>query len=400
MTVEDAIRPRGLSNPHNFQEKHLLRDPGNHPADHFRKRMSPMRFAMRQYLTRFTDNQSTLLYKWQSKYRTKYRDFFFAYTSCLGSHTFYVICLPIPAWIGHFELVRDMVYILGYSIYFSGYLKDYWCLPRPRAPPLNRITLSEYTTMEYGAPSSHSANASGVTMLLIWRIWQAETFSWMTKLMCLVLVLAYYLTLVLGRIYCGMHGLLDLISGALVGIACFALRILYIAWFGDFKSADHLWYPVVSIAWGLFLLFSHVKPVDECPCFEDSVAFIGVVSGIECSDWLLQWLNIPTGSGMGLDNGFRFFVYRLFVGIPCVVIWKYVISKPLVYNFLIKGLKLKDDRMEKAHKHDKVKEAVECPLYIGEAKIDIIGRFIIYAGVPFTVVVICPIVFNALNIMS
>lgn len=396
------MRPRGLSEPQDTLQKYVLKDPGNHPPEHFKSKMTPMRFAMRQYLLRFTDTQSTGLYHWQSAHRTKLRDFFFAYTSVLGSHTFYVLCLPIPAFIGHFGMVRDMVYLLGYSIYISGYLKDYWCLPRPKSPPLHRITFSAYTTMEYGAPSSHSANATAVTLLLLWRIWEISQTSLLLKLVLTLAALGYYLTLVVGRIYCGMHGLLDVVSGSLVGVFCFIMKFVLGHFLSAFEYGTYMWLPPLSISFGLAILFLHVRPVDECPCFQDSVAFVGVISGIECSEWFLENLGIRAGSGMGLEKGLRFFFYRLVVGVPVIAIWKYVISKPLVYNVLTRVIRMKDDRQEKLLLREKVKETskTQCPLYIGEAKIDIVGRFIIYAGVPFTVVAVCPLVFSALNIMS
>lgn len=197
-----------------------------------------------------------------------------------------------------------------------------------------------------------------------------------------------------------MHGLLDIISGAIVGVLCFLGRIIIRHFLRNFKLGDYPLFPIISLSWGLLLLFKHVRPVDECPCFQDSVAFIGVVSGIECSYWLLQILNITPGGGMGIENGFRYFLYRLSVGVPCVALWKYCISKPLVYGTMLKVLRLKDDRPEKAAEHAQKNEKVECPLYIGEPKIDIVGRFFIYAGVPFVVTVVCPGVFTLLNIMS
>lgn len=400
MTVEETLRPRGFSNPKDFQEKHILRHPGNHPKERYLKRMSPMRYRMREFLIQFTDNQSLSLYEWQSRHRTKFRDFFFAYTSLLGSHTFYVLCLPIPAFLGAFDLVRDMVYILGYSIYVSGFFKDFWCLPRPQSPPLHRITLSAYTALEYGAPSSHSANATGVTILLLWKTWSSSNFTLPVKLGCSFLSLFYYFTLVVGRIYCGMHGLLDIISGAIIGIVCFAVQILVKSLFGSYNVMDQPLLPILSVAWGLFILLNHVRPIDECPCFEDSVAFIGVVSGVECADWFLHQLGKIPGADMGLQRGFRFFIYRLCVGVPCIVLWKYVLSKPLVYTFLTRVLRLKDDRPEKTLEHAKKNEDIECPLYIGEAKIDIFGRFLIYAGIPITVVIVCPALFEPLGIMS
>ncbi|QLL33777.1 hypothetical protein HG536_0F01020 [Torulaspora globosa] len=400
MTVEESLRPRGLSNPRDFQDANFLKHPGNHPVERYQTGMSRVRYAMRSYLTRFTDNQSSKLYEWQANHRTTYRDIFFAYTSLLASHTFYVLCLPIPAFIGQVDLVRDMVYVLGYSIYLSGFLKDYWCLPRPRSPPLHRITLSAYTALEYGAPSSHSANATGVTFLLLWNTWRSATLGWFGKSFCSILALCYYLTLVAGRIYCGMHGLLDIISGAAIGVVCFAARIAIKNLLKDFKLGDHLWFPFFSISWGLLLLFKHVRPIEECPCFQDSVAFIGVVSGFECSEWLLEVLKITSDGGMGIQKGFQYFIYRLVVGVACVALWKYCVSQTLVYCTLLEVLRLPDDRPEKTAAHAAANEEDECPLYIGEPKIDIIGRFFIYAGIPFVVLVICPPLFSFLNITS
>ncbi|AQZ11716.1 LCB3 (YJL134W) and YSR3 (YKR053C) [Zygosaccharomyces parabailii] len=385
--------------PNDFQRKHPLKDPGNHGPDHFKGKMSKLRFSTRQALKRFTDTQSDYLSKWQLKHKTKWRSIYFAGTAVLGSHTFYVLCLPTPAWAGSFEGIADLVYILAYSIYLSGYLKDYWCLPRPRSPPLHRITLSEYTTMEYGAPSSHTANATGASLYLLWTIAELN-ISVSQKLALSFLVVIYYLTLVVGRIYCGMHGLLDIISGALVGIVCILGRVGMNHLLADFQCGDYWWFPILSTFWGLLILFKHIKPVDECPCFADSVAFVGVVGGIEWSKWILQRLGIEYGHGMRVTGAPHLLVGRLLVGGLIVVIWKYVIGKPLVYSFLIHVLRLKDDRPEKIEERRKYANAKECPPYIGEAKIDIVGRYAIYAGIPPVVLLACPPIFKVLNLLN
>ena len=242
-------------------------------------------------------------------------------------------------------------------------------------------------------------SATGVSMLFFWRILQSKDLPSMMKLGLLGIVSIYYLTLVVGRVYCGMHGMLDLISGSAVGAICFLSRILIGHIFRNFQSAEYLWFPIISIAWGLFILFYHIRPVDECPCFEDSVAFIGVVSGFECSDWILQKLNSDLMHCTKYSIMGSFIFLRPFLGVACVTLWKSVVSKPLVYNFLTQILHLHDDRKEKQLQHDKVKDHIECPLYIGEAKLDIVGRFFIYAGIPFTVILICPIIFSLFHVM-
>lgn len=382
--------------------KSLLLDPGNHEDEHFKSKMSPMRFAIRKYLTQFTDEQSIYLSRWQNNYSTKFRDLYFLYTALLGSHTFYVLFLPMPVWFGYFETTRDLVYILGYSIYLSGFLKDYWCLPRPQSPPVERVSLSPYTTEEYGAPSSHSANATAVSLYILVHLYQSNSsLSMLAKCGFASLIVFYYATLVLGRLYCGMHGLLDVVTGSLCGIFTYAVRMSLRNYFIDFESGALWWFPIISFSWGLFILFKHVRPIDECPCLGDSVAFIGVASGYECGDWFLQHVAPLMKCGNMTTDGYKVFL-RPFVAVPMVLVWKSVISKPLVYNTLIKVIHLKDDRAEISALRTKSKkfkeENNECVAHIGEANIDIVARYIIYMGIPITVTVACPFAFTLIGL--
>lgn len=395
-------RSRSLSQPHALQEPDLLLDPGNHSQSHFAPPfMSPVRFWLRELLVPFTATQSAPLARWQSYFRTPMRDAYFAYTALLGSHTFYVLCLPMPVWFGGFEHTRDLVYLLGYSIYLSGFLKDYLCLPRPRAPPLKRITLSAYTAKEYGAPSSHTANATAVALFLLWSVAQNSNYlSAPTKIMLVMLITMYYFTLVLGRLYCGMHGFLDLFSGTLIGIVCFLGRIVAKSWFKDFNCGSHWWYPIISITWGLGILLNHVRPIDECPCFADSVAFIGVVTGIEVCDWIIKFIGTwPLVYAFQFSSEYALgTLANLIIGVIIVIIWKYGISKPLVYSFL--KLVMNDDRDTKREIWESYSSNLnECSPYIGEPLIDIFGRFIIYAGIPLSVMIISPIASSMLNIL-
>lgn len=377
--------------------ENVLLDPGNHDPEHFKSKMSPTRFKLRQYMTRFTDHQSEYLAHWQKIHSTPFRDYFFPYTALMGSHTFYVVFLPMPVWFGYFELTRDLVYILGYSIFLSGFLKDFWCLPRPRAPPVKRSTLSDYTTKEYGAPSSHSANAMGASMYFIYCTWACSTFSLSAKIFFTLLAFTYYMTLILGRIYCGMHGILDIVSGSICGAICFGSRLGLSILFKDFKSGEYLWFPLVSLFIGLTLLYTHVRPVDECPCFVDSVAFIGVASGYEIGDWIIQRTGMQLDCTKYSEIGKIVFL-RPFVAVPIILIWKELLSKKVVYTFLIKILRLKDDRATVLQRRKEMTNKVECTPYIGEPKIEIVGRYLIYTGIPMLTIIAGPLAFRLFGI--
>lgn len=371
----------------------LLLDPGNHGPDHFKLKMSPLRFRLRQILEKYIFSQSIYLSRWQKKYRTPFRDLIFLYSSTLGSHTFYVLCLPLPVWLGYYNNTKDLVYVIGLSIYTSGYFKDYFCLPRPHAPPLKRITLSKSTTKEYGAPSSHTANATGVSLYLLWTLYHNTTLSHITRIVFAILVISYCLILTVGRIYCGMHGLLDILSGAIIGAFCMVGRILFKDYFfANYNLGDNWWTPIFSLTLYLWLLLYHVRPIDECPCFDDSVAFIGVLFGLEVSDWFIQYFGLELVYSF-TKSSLKILLVRLMIGVSCLVIWKYVLSKKIVYVLVGKVIGIQKDmeRREVLVQQHLKSGRMECLPFCGVSKFDIITRFIIYAGIPFTVMLFTPI---------
>lgn len=375
MAIEDTSSGKETNNNLGFQSM----DAGTQPPEYFKKRMSPLRFKIREMLVPYTDHQSEQLYALQKKYRTPFRDIYFKYSSLMGAHTFYVMFVPIPSWLGNHEMVCDLVYILGYSIYLSGFLKDYLCLPRPQAPPLERITLSSYTKMEYGAPSSHTATATSTSLYYIWKVWHVQSLSLTMKFFLASLIVFYYVTLVFGRVYCGMHGFLDLVTGAIVGVVCVVGKLVAPIILKKFYTEDYALYPLFSISFALFLLFWHVKPIDKCPCFEDSVAFIGVVSGIEWGDWINKRYQINrTYISGNVSNSPLEICMKLIVGVTLISLWMYVISKPLITKIMSRFVDI-----SKIVKND---------------GIDIIRRFFRYAGIALTVVCICPFAFTKLHI--
>lgn len=208
-------------------------------------------------------------------------------------------------------------------------------LAQAKITPLHRITMSSYTTQEYGFPSSHSANATAVTLVLWKHFQESQSFSSATQYVLYFVLALYCISLVFGRVYCGMHGFIDCITGSLIGYVLFCFRY-YLGSAFDFIVLTKLGWatPVlVSIAYILLIHF-HSEPVDDCPCFDDSVAFIGVLIGIDICDW---WLLKTTGSyaipydfeTLGVGKSFL----RVVIGVVLVAVWK-SISKPIIFTIL------------------------------------------------------------------
>lgn len=326
-----------------IQEDHS-NDAGNRSNDHYKSKLSPLRYKLRSALIPIIRSENHYLHKMQSKLRHPWLDFYFAWTANLASHTFYVLMLPTPIWFGAGELSRDLVYVLGLGIYFTGFLKDFFCLPRPRSPPIHRITMSSYTTQEYGFPSSHLANATAVTLVLAARLMGMDVSN-LTKIALMIWLVIYYVSLIFGRLYCGMHGFLDIIVGSSVGVAMFLFRYIWGKKFDMLLFDNNLGFvPSAALIIALFLGLIHVhsEPVEDCPCFDDSVAFIGVLIGLDLSHLVafrtkyFLAINshtdpfvIPYDANQGMVKN----ITRLMLGIGLVVIWK-AISKPVIFTIL------------------------------------------------------------------
>lgn len=95
----------------------------------------------------------------------------------------------------------------------------------------------------------------------------------------------YTFSIVYGRLYTGMHSFTDCAVGVLLGTAIWAIQFF----FGPFINAwvvQSGWIvPATIIPLCMLLVHRHPQPVDDCPCFEDAIAFISVAMG----DYLTRW---------------------------------------------------------------------------------------------------------------
>lgn len=319
-------------------------DAGNQADDHYKQRLSPFRYKLRSYLLPFVRHETDVLYKLQSKLRNPVFDFYFAWTANLASHTFYILMLPPSVWFGASKMARDLVHVLGWGIYLTGFLKDYFCLPRPRSPPLHRITMSSYTTQEYGFPSSHSANATAVTLVVMSNIIMNQgAYDTKTYYSLIAGLAIYYFSLIFGRLYTGMHGFLDIFTGSAVGLAVFLFRF-YLGEKWDTLMFSHGYTFGIALILGLYLFMIHIypEPIDDCPCFDDSVAFVGVLIGLDLSHLIgyqtRLFFNLNDFGDYYLvpfvNNGGTFKILaRFFLGVGLVITWK-SISKPVIFTIL------------------------------------------------------------------
>lgn len=233
-------------------------------------------------------------------------------------------------WCGYTSLGRGMVHILASGVFFTGFVKDLLSLPRPLSPPLHRITMSGSAALEYGFPSTHSANAVSVAVYALFTLNDpSNTLSATTKLVLEILAYSYAFSIVLGRLYCGMHGFLDVIVGSLMGAGISIIECVYGARIDAFLHSSSWVAPIVVALAIIVLVRIHPEPADDCPCFDDSVAFAGVMTGCELGDFHFSrtdfsWSDpVPATVPFSLEHmGWGIVISRVLVGVIVIFAWR------------------------------------------------------------------------------
>ncbi|KAF2764980.1 hypothetical protein EJ03DRAFT_320266 [Teratosphaeria nubilosa] len=332
---------------HQRYQAHLSRTPspnkdpdaGLRGLGHYERRLPRWRFKLRQALIPVVRWETPYLAHLQSLWRSPPLDTYFAFTANLGTHTFFMTALPVCFWCGYPEMGIALVHMLAMGVYFSGFAKDLVCLPRPLSPPLQRITMSGSAALEYGFPSTHTTNAVSVALYCLYQLHMSR--SEYSDLSYTVLIIGYYcyaISITLGRMYCGMHGFFDVIFGGVLGALIAWIRIAFGPAFDQWILASGLTRPALAVAALAAAVRVHPEPADNCPCYDDSVAFIGVVMGAEIGTWhLAKTMSMSKSTYVSLQDMYPFdnndllrSAARIAGGILVVFVWRAVMKPTLL----------------------------------------------------------------------
>ncbi|KZS97197.1 acid phosphatase/Vanadium-dependent haloperoxidase [Sistotremastrum niveocremeum HHB9708] len=312
------------------------------PDSVYESTLGPWRAALRRRVIMNLERESQYIASMQSWLRSPLLDRFFVYTSSLGTHTFFMIALPFFFFFGFHDIGRDLISVLAMGVYTSSLLKDLVCAPRPHVPPVTRLSFGSHHR-EYGFPSTHSTNSVSVALYILLLLLSNPTLSTTAFTLSCILLSIYTLSIVFGRIYCGMHSFTDCMGGTLLG----ALVTVFWWVLGDpvvLWLKDAAWtVPLTLVPLALFMINRHPQPVDDCPCFEDAIAFVSVLLGIFLSEWhmSLAGLNIESGfytsrtpgsSGTDLNSWLLWTLFaalKMVTGVLTIFVWRLVAKATL-----------------------------------------------------------------------
>lgn len=321
------------------QEKDRL-DAGLRNLDHYKIRLPKWRYYIRERLLPVVRWETPYVAWFQETLRSPALDNYFSMAANLGTHTAFMAVLPMLFWCGQTSMGRAMTHMLAAGVYLSGFVKDMLCLPRPLSPPLQRITMSGSASLEYGFPSTHSTNAVSVAVYALFLLRSSEEPHTTLNLVLQVLCYSYAASIVLGRLYCGMHGFFDVIVGSLLGGAIAWVQIVYGDVFDSFLYGGDVRRLVLVELIMCVLIRIHPEPADDCPCYDDSVAFLSVVIGINLGNWHFATTefarDLPSIATVPFDAeqlGWLKVAARIFVGVAIVFAWR-AVMKPAMLTIL------------------------------------------------------------------
>ncbi|KAJ2829128.1 Long-chain base-1-phosphate phosphatase [Coemansia erecta] len=378
---------------------------------------SPLRLYLRQLVVDEVKREVPKLAEIQRRYRSPALDRLFVFSGMLGNHSFFMLALPFLHIFGLGSFARGVSFVVLWSIYFSGVVKDYISAPRPTSPPVEQITRSRAHTLEYGFPSSHTTYAVSTIvyishfMLNVWNI----SAVWVGLLwVCGAIIVA-------GRIYCGLHSFIDVAGGVIIGIA----QALCFVFF--FERLDALILstagPLYSVSVFYLAMTSIPRSLDPCPCCIDSFCATSVTLGFSLSYWIHARLPFLWYAGqtdrIAWDASLTMTqnALRCLIVISLVVLWK-IASKPIVISMVQRMLpnlsppspECSDDLSAKDSDSDCKQSVYTIPAassikagrygsYALMACHENLARIPIYMGISMVVCIVSPILFYLFGLM-
>ncbi|KAF8022958.1 hypothetical protein BT93_F0467 [Corymbia citriodora subsp. variegata] len=353
------------------------------------------------------------------RFQHRVLDALFSGLSCVVSVPFYTAFLPLLFWSGHGKLARQMTLLMAFCDYMGNCVKDVVSAPRPTCPPVRRVTATkdeEDNAMEYGFSSSHTLNTvclSGYLLHYVLSYIQSRDALIAYAGFAVVCLLVGLIGL--GRIYLGMHSLIDIIGGLIMGLVILAFWLTVHNYVDNFiVSGQNVTYFWTTLSF--LLLFAYPTPEFPTPSFEYHTAFngvaLGIVAGVQQTYGQFHHEAVPRIFTPQLP--LLAFLGRMLVGIPTILLVK-VCSKtlakwtlPMVSNTL--SIPIRSTSYIPAlngsvalKKSDEIKQSgyLQKLFFYGHQQsfdVDTGIRFLQYAGLAWSVVDLVPSLFSLLGL--
>lgn len=197
------------------------------------------------------------------RFSTPFLDSFFQIVTQLGHYYVYILLLLFLYWCVDRRTAHRIAVLYLCSMWLNGYLKEVYATPRPSLQQGVRVLATEDS---FSFPSGHSQGAM--------TFWTALAWSYGSKLLWLIAALVIVLV-GFSRMYLGVHFLVDVVGGYLIGLA------LVVLWALAGQSGV-----IASLSRGVRLFFALVAPVALFPLYQSDASYqtLGFLLGFTVSD--------------------------------------------------------------------------------------------------------------------
>ncbi len=218
------------------------------------------------------------------------------WVSVLGDEPAFTVLLPVLGWAVAPRSTLLVLLTWSSTFYLGHALKDTLQLPRPHVLEPRVAVLEHHFVAEHGLPSTHAQAVWAIPpAALIAHAQEAEggigggltthPVLWIAAALCYALLVSF------SRVYLGVHSLLDVAAGALLGLlTC----LIVVFWLGPllihpFLDAQHHAAPAVLLVLAVHVLLVLVYPRDTqqkqqvSTTFRDTCAILGVSFGVWAS---------------------------------------------------------------------------------------------------------------------
>ncbi|CAM9850165.1 unnamed protein product [Chrysoparadoxa australica] len=237
------------------------------------------------------------------KYRFGPLDRIAVLCATMGNEVTYLMLLSLVAWNMDAAIARKTVVCWGLAFYIANYMKDLLLLPRPRhlsAMNGNPHGVVEVRGMSSGRRYRHTMLEPELGLMGVVGGGRGDRFglpcaravSALVVPCCLMLllgwefrsleglfVLAWYWTAFSSRLYLGVHSVMDLFAGGILGLLCLGLYRLVDDSVDAAIAQPKSYIPFLQPLAGWLMLMAYPIPFIYSPSFIETAIVVGAASG-------------------------------------------------------------------------------------------------------------------------
>jgi membrane-associated phospholipid phosphatase len=215
------------------------------------------------------------------KRRNPLLDKYFMIASYLGDTGVYVVLLPWFHWYLDPHLGRLYMWLLFVGTIVGNLGKNLMALPRPPS----HLRLKKKQLLDFGLPSTHSLNATSLSLFLVYWIWshtQLPATQFNKALGITITLLWIAVSTCVSRLYLGVHSPLDIGVGASLGAMLVTVWIMIHEWFDKMLAlaAESDVVVLSFVVTTLMIILLHPRSTRPTPSFKGTISLSGLATGV------------------------------------------------------------------------------------------------------------------------